>query len=269
MSLFSMTCELSRPKFWPTPHGMCVPNKRRAGPSGNELGRAVNRSISSAAASPARTFPSPEKVQALKASAAAYGRNSPELLARYDPDTSSWKTCQRSFLEDWETFSETWPRSGTMRNGIAYRLPPLVPLTGGTGSGLWRTPDASIVTGEAANAEDRKRQGHAIGLHDQVNTPSMWPTPTSRDWKDGSAQACSNVPANSLLGREIHRFPTPGGTRPNDTDQISGRLANQIGGSLNPTWVEWLMGFPLGWTDLKDWATPSSRKSRKSSAGQS
>jgi hypothetical protein len=23
-----------------------------------------------------------------------------------------------------------------------------------------------------------------------------------------------------------------------------------IGGKLNPTWVEWLMGFPLGWTDL-------------------
>ena len=23
------------------------------------------------------------------------------------------------------------------------------------------------------------------------------------------------------------------------------------GGSLNPTWVEWLMGWPLGWTDLK------------------
>jgi DNA (cytosine-5)-methyltransferase 1 len=22
-------------------------------------------------------------------------------------------------------------------------------------------------------------------------------------------------------------------------------------GQLNPTWVEWLMGWPLGWTDLK------------------
>jgi hypothetical protein len=27
-------------------------------------------------------------------------------------------------------------------------------------------------------------------------------------------------------------------------------LHDQIGGSLNPTWVEWLMGFPIGWTDL-------------------
>ena len=24
------------------------------------------------------------------------------------------------------------------------------------------------------------------------------------------------------------------------------------GGTLSPTWVEWLMGFPSGWTDLKD-----------------
>ncbi len=23
------------------------------------------------------------------------------------------------------------------------------------------------------------------------------------------------------------------------------------GGHLNPTWVEWLMGWPVGWTDLK------------------
>ena len=25
----------------------------------------------------------------------------------------------------------------------------------------------------------------------------------------------------------------------------------QIGGRLNPVWIEWLMGWPLGWTDLK------------------
>jgi hypothetical protein len=32
------------------------------------------------------------------------------------------------------------------------------------------------------------------------------------------------------------------------------------GGKLNPMWVEWLMGFPTGWTDLKDSETPSSPK---------
>jgi DNA (cytosine-5)-methyltransferase 1 len=38
---------------------------------------------------------------------------------------------------------------------------------------------------------------------------------------------------------------------------------NKGGGTLNPTWVEWLMGYPAGYTDLKDWAILSSRKSRK------
>ena len=33
-------------------------------------------------------------------------------------------------------------------------------------------------------------------------------------------------------------------------------LRNDVGGQLNPTWVEWLMGFPIGWTDLNASETP-------------
>jgi hypothetical protein len=38
-------------------------------------------------------------------------------------------------------------------------------------------------------------------------------------------------------------------------------------GPLNPTWLEWLMGFPAGWTDVEPSATPSSPKSPNTSAG--
>ena len=93
-------------------------------------------------------------------------------------------------------------RSGIALNGIAYPLVPLALLTAGTASG-------------------------------------SWPTPTSRDWKDGSAKSCKNVPANALLGREVHA-----------------RENYQTSGSLNPAWVEWLMGFPAGWTDLDSSVTP-------------
>jgi len=34
--------------------------------------------------------------------------------------------------------------------------------------------------------------------------------------------------------------------------QASADQRHRLGGSLNPTWVEWLMGYPEGWTDLKD-----------------
>ena len=40
-------------------------------------------------------------------------------------------------------------------------------------------------------------------------------------------------------------------------------------GALNPTWVEWLMGFPIGWTALRPSETPSSHKSRSGSGGGS
>jgi hypothetical protein len=83
----------------------------------------------------------------------------------------------------------------------------------------------------------------------------MWPTPTARDWKDGSY--CENVPVNGLLGRAV--WPTPQDANNNGGPAQSSRntppLNARVGGQLNPTWVEWLMGFPTGWTDLEDSAT--------------
>ena len=35
------------------------------------------------------------------------------------------------------------------------------------------------------------------------------------------------------------------------TAQGGTALSTVAGGQLNPTWVEWLMGFPIGWTDLE------------------
>src|SRR5690606_15729147 len=97
---------------------------------------------SSAGASPARTFPSLERVQALPANGRGYGQSSPVSLARYDRATQSWRTWQRCLVEGWAKYSETWPRSGMTRNGIAYQLPTLAHLTDATESGLWPTPSA-------------------------------------------------------------------------------------------------------------------------------
>jgi hypothetical protein len=80
-------------------------------------------------------------------SAAASGENTPGSLASFDRGSLSWKTSQRSLDGGWETFSETWPRSGMMRNGIAYRLPTLVQDSFGTEYGLWPTPNATAFKG--------------------------------------------------------------------------------------------------------------------------
>ena len=49
-------------------------------------------------------------------------------------------------------------------------------------------------------------------------------------------------------------------------EEMAVRDQVDVRGSLNPAWVEWLMGYPIGHTDLEHWATPLSRKSPKSSA---
>jgi hypothetical protein len=85
---------------------------------------------------------------------------------------------------------------------------------------------------------------------------AMWPTPTSRDWKDVTDPRTWNCTEDrdrfDQLGRAVFKDGAATG-----------------GGALNPTWVEWLMGFPLGWTVCDASVTRSSRKSSRSSGEQS
>ena len=100
--------------------------------------------------SPARTFPPPDESAELPPRAAACGPSLPVSLASYDPATCSWRTSQDSFVADLIVYSATWPRSGMMRSGTAYPLPPLVPYISGTESLFWPTPTANNRSGGAA-----------------------------------------------------------------------------------------------------------------------
>jgi DNA (cytosine-5)-methyltransferase 1 len=132
--------------------------------------------------------------------------------------------------------------------------------------GRWPTPTSTMWKGPSANPESMAGHGLAAAVR--------WPTPTARDHKDG--QYNPNVPINGLLGRAV--WPTPRAQngegrnskvwlRETGPQNLENALATAdpslVGGSLNPTWVEWLMGFPLGWTDLGPSATRSSRRSSK------
>src|SRR5687768_6101837 len=76
--------------------------------------------------------------------------NCSEPLTYYDRDTSSWRTFQDSLAGGGSPqFAGKWPRSGTMRNGIAYQRPPSAPLKSATeyspsvNDRIWPTPRAS------------------------------------------------------------------------------------------------------------------------------
>ena len=51
------------------------------------------------------------------------GANSLESLAKLDRGSRSWKTRQRSLVGDLVEFSETWPKWGMTRSGVAYLRP--------------------------------------------------------------------------------------------------------------------------------------------------
>ncbi len=116
---------------------------------------------------------------------------------------------------------------------------------------MWPTPRAS---GQENLDTLIKRKGETAAVqHNLTAAVQKWPTPTARDWKD-SGKAVVNSTRHLL----------PQAVAKSDKEKwITG------GGALNPTWVEWLMGYPGGYTDLKDWAILSSRKSSKKSAKQS
>jgi hypothetical protein len=132
--------------------------------------------------------------------------------------------------------------AGTTRNGIAYRRRPSAPPIFEPESSLWPTP---VADGDRATIY--KQGGIPLGV---AVRRSLWPTPNARDYK-GS-------PGAGARARGGHQSSLPATIKEFEGD-----------GSLNPTWVEWLMGCPIGWTDSELSATALSLRSRSSSAGGS
>jgi len=210
-------------------------------------------SISSVVGSPASPSAKPAS-GSHKKTLVGSGRPWRQSFASYDLDTCSWRMWQTSLLEEWVTYSETWPRAGMTRNGIACRLRQLVPRTAGNGSSLWPTPTARLGDSQRqsspALAARRYFEQKRRDLDDAV---AMWPTPTANDWKGAGYQNDRGVERPTLTGAAR---ASSGG----DPKRASS-------GYLNPMWVEWLMGFPPDWTDLEPSATPSSPRSPNMSDG--
>jgi hypothetical protein len=71
----------------------------------------------------------------------------------------------------WELFSETWPTSGTMRDGVVYELPMQVrPITDSESLSLpiLRTPSVTDGTGGAISETQAIERGRMVKVADQV-----------------------------------------------------------------------------------------------------
>lgn len=109
---------------------------------------------------------------------------------------------------------------------------------------------------------------------------SMWKTRQRSLFEEGCESLVTLPQWGMTVSGELYRLPTPSGLRelrvsitfgiesgftvrvPTPTTQDAKNNASPsqkdrdalnvtVGGPLNPEWVEWLMGWPIGWTDLK------------------
>lgn len=178
------------------------------------------------------------------------GRRCYGLFASYPRHTSWQKTFLDCFLSTMEPSSRlcvlTWKVQDTRYSRSIIRLQASVPRTNGTEYSL--LPTATTIDTERLDNHVKSN------LRDVVR---MYPTPIAAESKRGDYQydqGDKTKPRLTLQG--IARMvATPdancwkGGNRKAQlTDPKYGITPN--GGQLNPTWVEWLMGFPAGWTDL-------------------
>jgi hypothetical protein len=151
--------------------------------------------------------------QELPESVQDYGKSMRDSLERCGLSLSLPKTHLCFALGDLELSSKIWPRWGMMLDGECWELATSVRPTKETECGSWPTPATRDYKG-----------GHS---------------PSAIIRKDGKSRMdiLPNVVAyGGLTIQQLSALP-----------QGSSERAQQ----LNPLWVEWLMGWCIGWTDLK------------------
>jgi hypothetical protein len=177
------------------------------------------------------------------------GRKQLMSFAEYDHDSRSWKTSQVCLLTNTlDEYSETWPKAGLMLDGVCYPQPKwerrISEIGGSVSLPTPSTVDNGALFNTSASSGAKKRP--TLGAMAKHN---LWPTPdvgmgergTTPEWKPNRP---SGARATYSLNQAV-------------MDEV------ETGGQLNPTWVEWLMGWPLGWTDLKPLGTGKYRQWRR------
>ena len=141
----------------------------------------------------------------------------------------------------------TWNVKPTPQGRSLFQLAPQTLRTDATEFGsspeTWPTPTASQ---RGSRSEDlivnrstvkRRESGQQRGM-DLQTAAKMWPTPQASDNRDRGCMEDPSIKRRIKMGKQIGLTTAVKETRSS--------------GSLNPQWVEWLMGYPEGWTDLKD-----------------
>jgi len=101
-----------------------------------------------------------------------------------------------------------------------------------TPSGNWPTPTCSdAFTDKLESAQQKEGSMHSVNLSQAVR---MWPIPVTSMHKGSSEASLTRKNGRSLAN-----------------DRLDHAVMASDGGQLNPEWVAWLMGWPIGWQSSK------------------
>ena len=210
-----------------------------------------------------------EKGQQMKGTS---GRTPLESFGKWDQDGCCWRTYQASLLTGTlEPLSGSFPKSGMTASGTAYLLLPLVPRSCVGAGGVLPAPQTtdSDPNGGPPNKNANTTRWQGVNSLGQMAKTGMWPTPRTSSG-GGNKSIGVNAPYRPALVQAVKLWPAP---KARDWKHSAPHgdggpdLPVAAGGQLNPTWVEWLMGLPLGWTDLKPLAMESYRQWYESFCG--
>lgn len=116
-------------------------------------------------------------------------------------------------------------------------------LAGAVKSKMYPTPRSSIgmsmTMDTVVNAMDNNDRGYKGNLEERVAIEQkMWPTPNASDNRDRGNMSDPAIQRRLAKGKQVG---------------LTMAVKDKPGkGTLNPEWVEWMMGYPPGWTDISD-----------------
>lgn len=208
-----------------------------------------------------------------------FGNQYLKPLARFDQTSYSWRTFQTSLMNGGHLtkFLRAWPKSGSILNGQMYERAKLGPIIKETVYSFSHTkPEPlieSIYPTPTASHGKRTSKTYGGGNLTLFGKVSLLPTPTASDplkhstgglhrllvqgRRKSSETRQHLLPTPTTNDGQNHTFPKSQSKRdslvgkimkqPSTISQVNGGKGNR----LSPLFVEWMMGFPTGWTDLE------------------
>jgi len=251
--------------------------------------RGVERWISSREATPVSLFP-PRANARVRVIPAIYGRTSPGSSAIANLNGCFWKTSPIISTSDIARSEASWRSWATRLRKDCLRRQKLARRTNANGCLFWPTPNVAgggnppgiLIRKGNHYVRPSGKKAH-LGLDqaakmwptpmasdgckpsagnrksaDLTHASRMWPTPAARDAKGANSRAHVEVNGtgrrhmDQLANYAVHSLPAREIAR--DGSDIS-----QTPRTLNPAFVEALMGWPTGWTGFDSAATEWSR----------